>query len=94
MNRSKSVCTEVRYSRLNLESFYYVSEHRQTHEDVFMIHLRIETCLTSLSRTYKTITLHMITHKTISFLYERKPHVFYCIRQPEGRPPNVSLISS
>ena len=34
------------------------------------------------------------TQKTISYLYERKPHVSYCIRQPEGRPPNVSLISS
>ena len=42
---------------LNLESFYYVSEHRQTHEEFFMIYLRIETCLTSVSRTYKTITL-------------------------------------
>ena len=42
---------------------YYVSGHRQTHEEIFMIYLRIETCVTSVSRTYKTITLHMITHK-------------------------------
>ena len=55
---------------------YYVSGHRQIHEEIFMIYLHIETCVTSVSRTYKTITFHMITHKTISSLYERKPHVF------------------
>ena len=46
-----------------MEGFYYVSEHKHIHEEIFMICLRIEKCLTSVSRTYKTITLHNITHK-------------------------------